>query len=278
MDNTSRELDNPTATWSYSEIWKQFPIPARPDTEELSLEEAAMKECGKSPSDIKLMILGSTIEYRSLAKKLGISPVVVDFSKQNFDILSSYAEETFENENFVESDWLEVEYTNQFDFICGHRPFNVVRHDQVEILFTKMYSALQPGGTFFCRGNVLFVDSEIDLEATREKYAFASDRPYPLFSYLEVALYMHCSDYMGYVDYPKAQGIIDDWFHTGKITEQDYKKVRPLISMPAGTKFRSGVKKEELEREVKKAGFQNIEWLFTSHEFTQNMPILKLVK
>ena len=278
MDTVSRQVDDPTATWSYSELWNKFPIPARPDSEELVIEGESIKNCGKLGADIELMILGSTIEYRSLANKLSITPHVVDFSKQNFDILSSYSQEVFDHEQFIESDWLQIEYKNKFDFILGHRPFNVVRHDQIDTLFTKMYEALLPGGTFFCRGNVLFADSYIDIEAIREKWAFVSNRPYPLFSYLEVALYIQCSDDMGYLDYPKAQAIVDTWFQEEKITEQDYKQVRPLISLPAGTKFRSSVKKEELENCITKVGFASVEWLFTSHEFTKNMPILKLTK
>ena len=32
-----REIDETTASWSYAELWDKFPIPARPDGEELKI-------------------------------------------------------------------------------------------------------------------------------------------------------------------------------------------------------------------------------------------------
>ena len=277
-NSTVREIDETTASWSYAELWDKFPIPARPDSEELSMEEKEIKSYGNNLRKINLMILGSTIEYRSLCKHLKILPYVVDFAKENFDSLTSYSKEKFGNEHFVEADWLQIDFVNYFDFILGHRPFNVIRHDQVSALFRKMYTSLKTGGTFFCRGNVKFLGDKDRLEAMVDKWAFAQNRPYRLFSYLEVALYIHCADERGYLDYPKARGVIKNFYRQGKIGEKDYKDIQPLISMPAGTKFRSYISKEELERYIKKAGFKKIEWLFTSHEFTKNMPIIKLTK
>jgi SAM-dependent methyltransferase len=278
MDKTSREIDETTASWSYAELWDKYPIPARPDSEELAIEEKEIIASGKKPQDINLMILGSTIEYRSLCKKLGIVPYVADFAQENFEALTSYSAEKFEHEHFVEADWLQITYNNFFDYILGHRPFNVIRHDQIVTLFQKMYGSLKSDGVFFCRGNVKFPDHKDQLEAMVDKWAFAENRPYRLFSYLEVALYIHCADENGYLDYPKAREVIKGFYDKGKISEADYKDIQPLISMPAGTKFRSFVAKEELEKDIRAAGFQKIEWLFTSHEFTKNMPIIKLTK
>ena len=273
-----REIDETTASWSYAELWDKYPIPARPDDEEIALEEKDITASGKAPQEICLMILGSTIEYRSLCKKLGVAPYVVDFAKENFDSLTSYATEAYEHEHFVEADWLAITYENLFDYILGHRPFNVIRHDQVLTLFKKMYAALKAGGVFFCRGNVKFPDHQDTLAELIDKWAFASNRPYRLFSYLEVALYIHCSDKQGYLDYPKARATIKAFHDQGKISDADYKDIQLLISMPAGTKFRGYVPQAELEKHIKAAGFQKIEWLLTSHEFTQNMPIIKLTK
>ena len=279
MNNpASREIDETTASWSYAELWDKYPIPARPDAEELVIEEKDILGSGKNVRDVAAMILGSTIEYRSLCKKLGITPDVVDFTRQNFDSLTSYATEKFDNERFVEADWLEVNYQNHFDYILGHRAFNVIRHDQVLTLFQKMYDSLKAGGVFFCRGNVKFPTGNAELAEIIDKWALTPNRPYRLFSYLEVALYMHCADEEGYLDYRKARAVMKKFYEQGKITDEDYKDIQPLISMAPGTKFRSFITKEELEKNMKEAGFQKIEWLFTSHEFTKNMPIIKLTK
>ncbi|MFA5954254.1 MAG: class I SAM-dependent methyltransferase [Patescibacteria group bacterium] len=274
----NREIDETTASWSYAELWDKYPIPARPDDEELEIEKKEILASDKSPSEMNVMILGSTIEYRSLCKKIGTRPYVVDFAKENFDALTSYAEEKFEQEHFVEADWLEINYQNYFDFILGHRPFNVIRRDQVRLLFQKMYDSLKVGGVFFCRGNVLFPTNNSDLMEAVNKWGLVAERPYRLFSYLEVPLYIHCADKEGYLDYPKARMVIKQLHEQGKMSDEDYKDIQPLISMAAGTKFRSYVTKEEIQKNIEAAGFNKVEWLFTSHEFTRNMPIIKLTK
>ena len=141
-----------------------------------------------------------------------------------------------------------------------------------------MHHSLKPGGIFFCRGNVKFPGDPDRLESLIEKWGKVAERPFRLFSYIEVALYIHCADTDGYLDYPKARKTISDYHGKGLISDDDYRDILPLISMPAGTKFRSYIKNEELEKHIKEAGFKKIEWLFTSHEFTKNMPIIKLIK
>jgi len=242
------------------------------------MEEDAIRGMSKKPSDMSLMILGSTIEYRSLCRKLGIKPHVVDFSRANFDALSAYSKEKFTDEIFVESDWLQIPFTETFDVILGHRPFNVIRHDQVGVFFKKMHDSLKKEGVFFCRGNVRFPGDQDHLALLVEQWGKAATRPHRLFSYLEVPLYMHCADARGYLDYPKARDVIRKFHEQKFINDSDYEDIQPLISMPEGTKFRSFIAKEELEEHIRAAGFRSIEWLLTSHTFTKNMPIIKLIK
>ena len=275
MNPKEIERDTTSASWSYAELWDRFPIPARPDAEEIAMEETYMKTLPKDPH---VMILGSTIEYRSLCTRLGITPHVVDFSRSNYDSLTSYAKEKFGKELFVEADWLAIDSADKFDVILGHRPFNVIRHDQIGTLFRSMHRALKPGGIFFCRGNVRFPGDEDRLEELVLKWGSAKNRPYRLFSYLEVPLYIHCADSQGYLDYPKARETMQVFHDRGLVNDADYADLVPLISMPAGTKFRSFIAKEELETSIRAAGFEKIDWKFTSHEFTKNMPILVLTK
>lgn len=273
-----KQIDDPNASWSYAELWDKFPVPARPSKIELAICEKAIKSKLRQQKEIRLLILGSTIEYRSLCKKLGITPYVVDFSKENFDSLTKYSKEKFTKEHFIKADWLKIKDLNRYDFILGHRPANVIRHDQVAKLFKVMHQALKPGGIFFCRGNIWFPNDTDRLAALVKKWAYQKKREYPLFTYLEVALYFHCADKKGYLSYPKARAVASRWREQKKISEKDYKLISPLISMPAGTKFRGLIKKSELDKIIKNVGFSRTEWLFTPEEFNRNMPIIKLTK
>jgi len=278
MKKIKKQIDDLNASWSYAELWDKFPVPARPGKSELAIYEKAIRAKQKAVKNVSLLVLGSTIEYRSLAKKFNIIPDVADFSRENFESLTAYAKEKFKKERFIEIDWLKIKDVGKYDFILGHRPANVIRHDQVPILFKIMYQALKIGGTFFCRGNIWFSGDRDRLDAIIKKWGKTKNRPYPLFTYIEVALYFRCADKRGYLNYPKARAVVKIWRENGFVSEKDYRQISPLISMPAGTKFRGLIKKAEMTRSAQKAGFKKIQWLFTPEEFNRNMPIIKFTK
>ncbi|HIG96114.1 TPA: class I SAM-dependent methyltransferase [Candidatus Woesearchaeota archaeon] len=272
----AQSADESTASWNYAEVWDKFPVPARPCPKELGIIKQFLTEQLKTKKQLNVLVLGSTIEYRSLLKSLGITPVIADFSRENFDSLTAYAQEKFEREEFVEIDWLHVNEKETFDVILGHRPINVIRPHEVKLLFSRMHQALKPGGVFFCRGNIRFPGDQDCLEACREKWV-RKERPYPLFTYLEVALYFRCTRENGSINYPQAREIVNQWFREGKITPEDYDHIKILISMGDDAQFFT-LQQEKVLKDLQEVPFQSVEWLFTGDEFTKNMPLIKLTK
>jgi SAM-dependent methyltransferase len=271
----NKEQDEDSASWDYAQVWKLFPIPAKPCTKELEFLEKQMKNKVNNSSNI--LILGTTNRYRSLANKLNIKSHVADFSRENFESLTEHSKEKFSNEEFTEIDWLEINDKNKFDFIVGHRAINVIGKPHIERLFTGMCKALKSGGVFFCRGNVKFSNHVDKLDIIRDKHTFKKDRKEKLFTYLEVELYIKCSDEDGYIDYPKCRELIRSWLDKRKITQEDYELIKPLISMSDDARFRT-VERKEIVDAFEKSGFSKIELLFTGDEFAKNMPIIKLTK
>ncbi len=275
---SKKSREDSAASWSYAEVWDKFPVPARPDSKELGVYEKELKSILRQKREINFLILGSTIEYRLLAKKLGVKPYVADFSRENYDVLTAYSKEKFIGEHFLEIDWLKIAGENKYDAILGHRPINVIAHTQLETFFSKMYHALKPGGIFFCRGNIRFSGEKDKLEALRKKWAFKKQRPHSLFTYIEVALYFHCADKDGYVNYNKAREVINGWYKNKKISRGDYELARILVSMSDEARFRGLIEKDEVVGTYTKAGFTRAEWIFMGDEFAANMPIIKLNK
>lgn len=268
------KLSDEKASWDYAEIWDKFPVPARPSAEELDYLE---NELGKNPHD-KVLILGSTIEYRSLCKKLGIKPYVADFEKSHYEILTKYSDEKFDGEHFLETDWLKLNQKNEYDVIVGHRPYNVIGKDVLPDFFQQIHDALKPGGLFFCKGNVKFEGDKDKLDDLIDKWAFQKNREYPLFSYIEVELYFYCTDDGGYVDYEKARKVVGRWFESKRITEEDFDLIKLLVSMSSEARFRGLIKENELKLVIKEAGFESQEWIILDKEICQNMPLIKLKK
>jgi len=262
------------ASWDYAQIWNKFPVPARPSKGELQFLE---KEIASSPHD-NVLILGSTIEYRSLCKRLSVKPDVADFERSHYEILTGYAEEDFDNENFLEVDWLEIADKNKYDVIIGHRPINVIGKEALEKFFKRMHDALKPGGVFYCKGNILYEDETEQFDRLVDKWAFAKKREYPLFSYIEVQLYFHTADENGYVDYRLARQIVDKLIRDRRCSPEDYELIKLLVSMSDEARFRGLIREDEIRQIVKKVGFRKQEWIVLDNDICANMPIVKLVK
>jgi len=263
------------ASWDYAQIWDKFPVPARPSKEELAYLE---KDITGKKENKNLLILGSTIEYRSLAKKLGITSYVADFEKSYYEILTKYTDEKFENEHFLETDWLDIDDVDKYDVIIGHRPINVIGQNMLNKFFKVMYCALKPGGVFYCKGNVKYMDDKDRLDELLEKWAFKKDREYPLFSYIEVELYFRCADKDGYVDYSKARKLVNEWFESKKISEKDHGLTKLLVSMSSEARFRGTIYEDEVKLALKDVGFSKEEWITLDKDICQNMPIIRLKK
>lgn len=261
------------ASWDYAQIWNKFRVPARPSKEELIYLENEIKN--KKPD--KMLILGSTIEYRSLAKKLGLFPYVADFSKSNYNVLTKYSKEKFDNEHFLEIDWLKIKEKNKYDIIIGHRVINVIGHSMLYRFFGRMYKVLKPNGIFYCKGNIKFKSGD-KLEYLLKKWAFRKNRKYSLFSYIQVDLYFRCADKYGYVDYSKVSRLVNSWYFSKKISKKDYEILRVLVSMSLNARFRGKIYKKEVEYAIKNSGFKQVEWVILDEDICLNMPIIKLTK
>ena len=270
---TAKDRDAQGASWNYAEIWDKFPVPARPCKKELALIEQKINAFKGNP---KVLILGSTIEYRSLCKRLGIAPVVADFVKSNYDRLTEYSTESFAGEEFFEIDWLDIQEKDRFDFILGHRVFNVIGKQDIQRMFKVMFNALKPEGIFFCRGNIFDSSFRDKLEEFVETWSRAP-REYPLFTYIEVALYMNCCDTENYIDYPACRQRVERWFREGKISPSDFEEIRLLVSLSNDARFRTA-EKHEITRGYSTAGFESAEWVTTGEEFSRQMPIIILRK
>lgn len=145
---SDNKFNEEEASWGYAEVWDKFPVPARPSAEELQYLEAKLKPLG---SDAKVLILGSTIEYRSLCKKLGIAPHVADFDKAIYETLTNYSKEKFEGEIFLEIDWLEINDEDKYDAIIGHRGANVIGKEMLGRFFQRLHHALSPAAFFILK-------------------------------------------------------------------------------------------------------------------------------
>ena len=100
-----------------AEYWHKLPAPARPWLSEVAwFEKYALEK--KSQGKLDVLILGSTVEFRSMLHKYGMNVHVVDFSKEFYNILTETQKDKLEytgEEKFYEENWLTMDLEKEFD-------------------------------------------------------------------------------------------------------------------------------------------------------------------
>ena len=135
-----------------AEYWKKFPPPARPWTEEVSIFEKYViekQEQGHSPCDV--LVLGSTVELRSMCHKNKTNVSIVDFSKIFYDILSKQPMAYQGKEVLYEQNWLVMDIGKKFDLIFGDWVPNVLRVQEFSRFFENILRHLKDDGLFIAR-------------------------------------------------------------------------------------------------------------------------------
>jgi len=156
--------------WSSEDFvthWKYYESPARAIGSELEFVEKKIKEKGP---EVKVLILGSTPEYRNICVKLGIKVTLLDFSKDNYEYLSDEVKDT-SNETFVEGNWLKTKLGGEFDIILGdHAPNMLNFKKEYALLFENVSKMLKKDGFFIPRTYIRFQGENITPEEVIKKY------------------------------------------------------------------------------------------------------------
>ncbi len=127
--------------------WKYYLPPARASPSDLKFIEKKILEKGKN---IKVLILGSTPEYRNLCGKLGVEVTCFDFSKYNFEYLMNEVKHK-PKETFVEGDWVGKVLDEKFDIILGDNVVNMLMKKDFEKFLSNIAKMLKDDGLFIPR-------------------------------------------------------------------------------------------------------------------------------
>ena len=129
-----------------AEQWKMFVPPARPSISELAVIEKHLLQFVKERRNFRLLILGSTPEYRDLALTYFVDYACVDYNKQNFLELGKYMYHRDSEKNVIEGDWHSMTFSNEFDMVIGDFASAVIPVSDHDVFFGNIYRALRQGG------------------------------------------------------------------------------------------------------------------------------------
>jgi cyclopropane fatty-acyl-phospholipid synthase-like methyltransferase len=128
-------------------FWKYYIVPARASSSDLEFIKKKILEKG---SGVRVLILGSTPEYRNLCGELGISVTCFDFSEYNYKYLTDEVKNK-PQERFVNGNWFTHTLDEQFDIILGDVVINLQVKEKLPDLFRNIAEWLALGGLFMPR-------------------------------------------------------------------------------------------------------------------------------
>ena len=141
------------AMWdlSMAEQWKFYKPPIRPSEADLEIFGKYINEqIAQKGNDIKILILGSTPELRSLVHTFNIPLWVCDYIEENYRELGTLVQHKGK-ETYVHQDWITLDIGEQFDLIFAEASPNVVRKEDVPKVLRNAARHLKKDGVFVAK-------------------------------------------------------------------------------------------------------------------------------
>ncbi|MFH1438959.1 MAG: class I SAM-dependent methyltransferase [Candidatus Woesearchaeota archaeon] len=200
---------------NFVQAWKYYTGSARASKADLELIKSMIlqkiKENKEKCLDIckfKILILGSTSEYRNLCAELNIACACFDYSKFNFEYLKeeiiNLPEETLINDN-----WLTHVINEKFDIILGDVVINQMKKEDVPLLLKNISLMLKPNGLFMPRVHIKEDGERYSPEKAVDEYRKLGN-PKPIYNYLMRNMYI-----AGY-DFEQDYVLLDNVYAAGK--------------------------------------------------------------
>lgn len=144
-----------------AQIWTKMVGPSRPTISELAiyLKYIRIKQ-QESNRRLKMLVLGSTPEFRDLGYEENMEVTVIDSSQEYHNEINREIRHkcAIEQENVVFIKWQDINYQEEFDIIIGDLVIGNIPPAELECFILKVNNALCKGGLFL--GKSFYVDKK----------------------------------------------------------------------------------------------------------------------
>lgn len=174
--------------------WTKMVGPSRPTISEISIYLKHIRKLQSiKKSKLKMLVLGSTPEFRDLGFEENIDITVLDCnSDYHYAINREIRHKSLiGGENVIFQKWQEMNFHNQFDIIIGDLVIGNIHPNELEKFLKKVNKALTIDGLFLGKSFYLEKDYKVidPIEMVREYYNGHPYHPYSAFTY-NLAIYV----------------------------------------------------------------------------------------
>ena len=217
-------------------IWQTMSCPSKPSHNELTCySDLINTHIKKKQKDLKVLILGSTIEFRKWLHELKAKVYICDKSREYYDEINSLELSEIELSQIVNKENLQINFWHEMDCSGDFKNFDVVIGDlaignvepkYLNIFIEKIAESLKPGGIFIGKSLFYYPDKpycENNLFALCQTYeersANENEPAYPYFMY-QLSLSARNHKNHGKISFKDIRGKIDKLHNDGKISDK----------------------------------------------------------
>jgi hypothetical protein len=191
-------MSSTTGGWDkeLAKIWINYIPPCRPSLSEMMIYAKYLKKIqSENPNmNIKMLILGSTSEFRDWGYEENLDVTVIDKSIGYHDQIKWEMRHKTAKETFVNQKWENMKFKNKFDLIVGDLVVGNLKRENLKIFLVNIKSVLKNNGYFITKSFFRREDYNIkNLELVFKSYQ-NKNLKIPPFSALIYDIALFCMD------------------------------------------------------------------------------------
>lgn len=203
-------------------IWTKTVGPSRPTISELAIYDKYAKILQKnSPEKLKILVLGSTPEFRDWGFENNFDITVMDCNPDYYEEVTREIRHKCIKEKLIVKKWQELDSENEYDIIIGDLAIGNIPPNDLENFLIKVSRALTINGIFL--GKSLFNDKSYTPLTPRklvEKYY--NDGTWHPYSYFVYDLSIYCMDSNNMLSFPKQYSVLEDLNQKGILKDETF--------------------------------------------------------
>lgn len=221
MNNENKKITWDTAV---AEIWSNYVPPGRPSCAELTLYTRHLRDLQKKlKRRIRLLVLGSTPEFRDWGFEEDMEVTVVDYSRSNYDMLSSFMRHPRKEEIFCEKNWTEMSFNGDFDLVVADYSVSVLKKEEVPIFLKNVANCLDKDGLFITKQYIQY-DSKYDSLEDLVKDYYKNFPGFNIFLFINDIINLKVNKETSYFIFEPAFNHLKKLYENGLLKEREFKK------------------------------------------------------
>lgn len=174
--------------------WTNNVPPSRPSINELCLYRRYLDKIREvKRQQIRLLVLGSTPEFRDWGFEENLVITVVDKSKEYYETISRELRHKNIKETLVISRWENMEFSGEFDLIVGDLSIGNIEKERIDDFINSIYRALAPGG-YFLGKSFFWTENDIVLAPKQIVMDFYHNKQIHPYTFINHQLGLYCLD------------------------------------------------------------------------------------